>query len=259
MFRAARDLQLTDAQKSTLDNLEAQEASGDTPRDDFKDLQVDTIAGIHAGKLDAAKLQSDFAAIDKAMAARQARDADALNGLYAALDATQRKALVAALRTREAARDAAYAAHAEADAGSTADWTKRRLDRMTMQLGLDAGQQKAVGAFLAKGGDSMNPAAMRGLRDEGKKRMGAVLSAFEGDGFDAKKLDLAGVPGKTPHEGLEKDTTFLSQILPILTPEQREKLAAQREHGGMRRHPEGEEGRGAGGPGRDPSGGGGTE
>jgi Spy/CpxP family protein refolding chaperone len=106
--------------------------------------------------------------------------------------------------------------------------------------------------------DSMSPAAMKTQREEGKKRMDAVLTAFEGASFDPKKLDLAGLPGKTRHEGLEKDTTFLSQLLPLLTPEQREKLAVQRERTNGRRQWEGHErrsgdgqttgGGGAGGP-----------
>ncbi len=94
---------------------------------------------------------------------------------------------------------------------------------------------------------------MHAMSEEGKKRMEAVLTAFEADVFDAKKVDLLGSPGKTPHEGLEKDTKFLSQLLPILTPEQREKLAAQREHSGMHRHGEGRSGRG-GEPGGGPAG-----
>src|ERR1700689_2732931 len=44
MFRAARDLTLTDAEKTALDGLETQHQA-DAPRDDYKDLQVDTVAG----------------------------------------------------------------------------------------------------------------------------------------------------------------------------------------------------------------------
>jgi Spy/CpxP family protein refolding chaperone len=242
LFRGARELQLSDAQKATLDALEAQRDAPEPPSDDFKNLQADIISGIRAGKLDATKLQADFANVDKTMAARQAKEADALSGLYAALDATQRAALVAAVGTKQAARDAQFAAHSEMDAGGSPEWTKRRLDRLTAQLGLDAAQQKSAAAILAKGGDAMSPAAMHEMRDEGKKRLDAVLTAFEGSTLDAKKLVLSGVPGKTAHEGLEKDTTFVSQLLPILTPEQREKLAAQREHSSMRHHPPGLEG-----------------
>jgi hypothetical protein len=240
LFRASRELTLTDAQQTTIDGLETQLETADPPTDDFKDLQADVVAGIRAGKLDHAKLQTDFTAIDKVMAAHQAKAADALTGLYGALDAGQRKTLVDGIRTKEAARDAQFAAHMDTDAGS-ADWQKARLERLTGQLKLDPTQQKSVGAVLAKG-DPMDPAAMKGAREEGKKRMESILSAFESDHFDAKKLDLGGLPGKTAHEGLEKDTSFLDKLLPVLNADQRELLAKQREHQGMQRHP------GMGGP-----------
>jgi Spy/CpxP family protein refolding chaperone len=251
MFRAAHDLPLTDAQKATVDTLETQLQAGDAPTDDFKALQTDIVAGIHAGKLDNTKLQTDFAAIDAAIAAHAAKEGDALNGLYVALDPGERTSLVAAVRAKQGVRDAQFAAHADVDAGAF-DWTKRRLQQMTMQLGLDAGQQKSVGAILGKD-DSMSPATMKTQRDEGKKRMEAVLTAFEGTAFDPKKVDLSGIPGKTRHEGLEKDTTFLSQLLPLLTPEQRDKLATQRERSGGRHRPEGN------GGGHEPGGNGGAE
>ncbi len=241
MFRATRELTLTEEQKAKIEALETQLEGADVPADDFKELQTDVVAGIRAGKLDKTKVQADFALIDKTMAAHEAKEAAAVSGLYTALDESQRKALVASIRAREAARDAQFAAHAEFDAGAV-DWTKRRLDRLTAQLGLDPAQQKTVGALLVKG-DSMGPAAMHVQREEGKKRMDGVLTAFEGDHFDPAKVDLGGLPGKTAHEGLEKDTTFLSQLLPVLTPEQREKLAAQREHTGMRHHGDMDEGR----------------
>jgi hypothetical protein len=152
--------------------------------------------------------------------------------------------VVAAVRAKQAQRDAMMAAHmpnldAGADAGgAAADWSKKRLERLTMQLGLDAGQQKAVSAILPKD-DWMNPATMDAQRKEGEKRMDGVLTAFDNATFDAKKVDLSGAPGKSKHEALEKDAAFLSQLLPLLTPDQREKLAGQRERQGMRRPPMG--------------------
>jgi Spy/CpxP family protein refolding chaperone len=245
LFAAARELTLSDGEKTAIDALEAQRETSDIPTDDLKDVQVDTVAGIRAGKLDTAKLQADFAAFDKTVAARGATEATAVSGLYAALEPAQRKELVTAVRARQAARDAQMNAHDGMDAGA-AQWTKRRLARLTEQLGLDAAQQKSVDAILAKSEDVTSPSAMHAMGEEGKKRMEAILTAFEGNNFDAavKKLDLTGAPGKTPHEGLEKDTSFLSQLLPILTPEQREKLAVQRERSGPRRRPEGHPGPG---------------
>jgi hypothetical protein len=232
IFRAARDLDLTDAQKATLDALEPQlEPAGEPPGDEFRTLQTDIVAGIRAGKLDNTKLQPDFAAIDKTMAARQAKEAEVLTGLYNALEPAQRKALVDAVRAKQAVHEAQFEAHMTVDAGAPAEWAKRRLDRLTAQLGLDAAEQPKVAAILAKD-DSMSPNAMRTQREDGKKRMDAVLTAFEKDKLDAKSLDLGQIPGKTAHEGLEKDTKFLGQLLPVLTQDQREKLAMQRDRSG---------------------------
>ena len=47
----------------------------------------------------------------------------------------------------------------------------------------------------------------------------------------AKKLEIAG-PGKKLRERLEKHVELLTKLLPILKPDQREKLAA-----GMEKHP----------------------
>lgn len=240
MLHAARELDLKDAQKATLDKLEqALHADDGAPKPEFKDFHASLVAGVRAGKIDTAKLEPGYAAIEKAMKARTDKDADALNGLYAALEPAQRKAVTAAARAKQAEREAKHAEH-KADAPKPdADFAKRRLERMTKELDLDAAQQKSVEALLAK--DPPPKAAMEAMQAEMKKRMDALLTAFEGDGFDAKKLDLAPMPGKKMREGMEHHVQFMSQLLPILKPEQREKLAVKMETPPARH--------GAGGPG----------
>jgi hypothetical protein len=241
LVRSARDLTLTDATKAKLDDIDAQlRANEGAARAELKALQSDIVEGIRAGKLDGAKLQSDYAAIDKATLARQAKESDALNALHGALDGAQRKALVDAVRAKQAARESQHAAHDDGDAGSAADWVSRRVERLTRQLALDPTQQKSVTAIVTK--ESANPAAMRAKHDEAKKQMDAALTAFVGDTFDATKTPLTPA-GKTPHEGVQKDADFVSQLLPILTPDQRVKLATQRERGSNRRHGDGDDGR----------------
>ena len=78
---------------------------------------------------------------------------------------------------------------------------------------------------MAKG-EPMTPAAMDAKKADMKKRMDTLLTAFEADAFDAKKMDMAIMPGKKPHEMLDKHVQFFTQLLPLLKPEQREKLAA---------------------------------
>lgn len=227
-LRAARGIDLKDAQKATLDKLEDSLKSEDSAmKDEMKAMHADLNAGVKAGKIDTAKVQAHYAAIDKAGQIQKDKQADALNGLHAALDPTQRKALTAAMRAKQADREAAHAApHAMPGTdGGAADWMKRGLDRMTKELDLDAAQQKSVAALMAKG-DPMTPAAMETKKAEMKKRTDALLTAFEADAFDAKKNDMSIMPGKKPHDMMDKHVQFFAQLLPILKPEQREKLAA---------------------------------
>ena len=153
-LRTARGLDLKDAQKATLDKLDDSLKTEDSAmKDEMKAMHADLNAGVKAGKIDTAKVQAHYAAIDKAGQMHQDKQADALNGLHAALDATQRKALTASMRAKQVERDAAHPMpHAMPGMdGGAADWSKRGLDRMTKELDLDAAQQKSVAAVMAKG------------------------------------------------------------------------------------------------------------
>ena len=131
-----------------------------------------------------------------------------------------------------------------AGAGGWPRWTGARaagpasasFDRLTRGLDLDADQQKKVDAIIAK-----EDAAKAGRPDpaEMKKNVEAMLAAFEKDTFDAKKLDTFDV--KKARAPMEQEAKLLAQLVPLLKPEQREKLAAKMEKG-----PSPHGGRGAG-------------
>ncbi len=228
-FRAAHAQNLTDAQKTKLDEI-AKGLKGDdaTPRDELKKLHDELVAGVKAGKIDQAKVDAAQAEVDKAIKARREKDAEALNALHATLDAAQRKAVVAHVRER-ASKQAAKAekwkdkAPKQPGVDGKAGPGGFMLKHLTADLGLDDAQQKKVEALLPKPADKppFDPEAM-------KKRFDDMLTAFEGDAFDAKKLagfdDKGPEPGKSPHGFM--NAKFLSELLPILKPEQREKLAA---------------------------------
>jgi Spy/CpxP family protein refolding chaperone len=211
MFRAAHQLDLKDAQKATLEKLstDLHAAAPAGPPKEMMDYHAALAAQVRAGKIEPAKLAPLQTAIDTAHKAHKDKEAEALNGLYAALEPAQRKALVAAIHAKQAAHKP-DPAKAEAHA-------KERLAHLTKQLDLDAAQQKKVEALLAK--DTSGPA----MHEEMKKRTDAVLTAFEGEGFDAKKLDIGPAPtGKA----MAAHTQFLTALVPLLKPDQREKLAA---------------------------------
>jgi Spy/CpxP family protein refolding chaperone len=229
LLRGAYDLNLTDEQKATLDKLEdgLYPDPTATPWVAYKAFQVDLVTSIRAAKLDNTKLQADYAAIDKAVAAAQAREADALNGLYAALDATQRQTLIDQIKARRAAREAHERPLVGPD-GGVIDPTRRRLDRLGMELALDDTQKKAVGALLAKD-STMTVAAVQARREAYQKRVDTLLGEFGKDTFDAKKVDLT-PSAKPPHELAEHNATFTGSLLGILHPDHREKLAMRTEH-----------------------------
>lgn len=235
MLQATHDLELKDAQKTTVEGLEKQLRShDDTSKADFQSYRSVLIAGIKEGKIDTAKLAPLKANMEKAMQARKDKEAETLNALWAALEPPQRKALVAAIRTKDAERKARMEARKKdlGDKPDGGDWKKSRAEHLTKELGLDEAQQKSVEALFAKG-EHPTPASMETMREEMKKRSDAMLAAFEGDAFDAKKLELWPTPGRKMGEASDKHVQVLSQLLAILKPEQREKLAAtmQNPHG----------------------------
>jgi len=234
LFRAAADQSdLTDAQKDSLTTIEtALKADDDGIRTAMKAFRADLVAGVKAGKLDTAKMTADDTVVDKAITDHQGKEADALNSLYKLLTPTQRTAVVAAVRAKAAEREtrmAAWMAAKEADGGAP-DWGKKRVDKLTAELTLDAGQQKQVAAMFTKLADPPNPAGMQSRMDDHKKRMDALLTSFAGASFDAKSADLTILPGKTPHDPMDHMVAFFTQLLPILHPDQRDKLATSMDH-----------------------------
>jgi len=242
LFRAANELNLPQPQQATLDTIEVSlKSDDDGVRSAMKAFRADLAAGIKAGKLDAAKLTADGSAVDQAIAVHKAKEAEALESLHALLDTTQRTALVAALRARQGEREghATEWMRAKDASGAPIDWSKRRVEKLTTDLGLDASQQTQVAAMLTKAHDPPNAAGLQSRWEERRNRVDALLTAFAGDTFAAKSLDLNILPGKTAHEPMDHLVSFASLLLPILRPDQLGKFAGSLdrpfgagEHGG---------------------------
>ena len=193
-----------------------------------KAFHTELVAEVRAGKIDATKLAPLSDAVDNAMSARTEKVATALAGLHDLLDPAQRKALTEAIRghqTQHDALDAGAAGHTKPE-----EWHKNKLVRLTRELALDDAQQKQVEALLAKNATSQ--ADLDAMKDAHAKRREALLVAFEGETFDPKKFELGPVEKKG--RGLiEHEVGFLTQLLPLLKPEQTVKLATvmDRPHG----------------------------
>jgi Spy/CpxP family protein refolding chaperone len=224
LFHAARDLGLSPDVAAKVDAAQ-EPLRGDDPAqgDSFKTFHTDLVAMVKAGKMDTAKVTADEAAIDAAMKVHDDTEAAALNGLHDALSSDQRKALVAAVQAKQGERDAKDAQKAPPPDAGPADFAAKRLAEMTTDLGLDAGQQKQVQAILLKQAPPA-PAQMQAMKDAMKAKMAAVLTAFAGDTFDAKKLEPFAT-WQGPRQMMDKHVAVLTQLLPILHDDQRAKLA----------------------------------
>ena len=237
-FRAADRASLPDDKKAQVAKMEESLLSYDpTQRAEWKTFHADLIAGAKDGRIDTAKLTTDELALEKEMEAQRDKEADALNQLHGALDATQRKEVTAQIRQWQERREKEHPAAAPSASTSAAPgasqnaahaekWEQRHLERLTKDLDLDPAQQKSVGAILAKSEQT----SFESMQAERKKHMDALLTAFEGDPFDAKAVIAKEMPGKM-HERWDKHVQFLSQLVALLKPIQRDKLAANMEKG----------------------------
>ncbi|MFI5301147.1 MAG: hypothetical protein ACHREM_23935 [Polyangiales bacterium] len=222
---AAEETTIRPDQLTKIEGLdEALRGGQEGPSAEMKALHAELAAEVKAGKLDAAKLDPLYAAVDKAMDARRAKEVVALNGLHAALDPAGRKAVTAALRARQKMHEE------KAKTSKPEEWRKHHAERLTKDLGLDDAQQKQLDAAMAKSAPTQ--AQMDALKDGYQKRREALLTAFEGDVFDASKLDLGPVD-KMAKGPSHRESDSIEQLLPILKPDQRDKLAERvgHEHG----------------------------
>lgn len=254
LLAAAAELGLPAEKQKTVDELE--QALGDPkPADAEARMGLDAALrdGVKAGKVELVKLEPSLAELDKAAAARKEAEIKALDGLHKALDATERKALVEAVRKRQADREARFGKRPDADdTANDPARTRRRLERLAGELGLDAEQQKKAEPIVEKydfGREGPGPGA---LRDEMKKRLDALLAAFGKDAFRAAQLDF-GADAKRYRDATKKKVEYLNALLGVIKPEQRDKLAASVQAAGRGRPGRGM--RGPGGPMRMPLGG----
>ncbi len=226
LFRAVNSIELTEEQKTKLDEIaadmrEAERAARDTaeagaPRAEMREAHAALIAGVKAGKIEAAKMEPHYAALEKTAKAREDREADALDRLHATLTPAQRSAVVGSVRSSEGIIAARMKLHERPDAGARS-FARVRIERYTRDLGLDAAQQKKVEAILPQEDRAAS------TREEAKKHTEALLAAFDQESFDAKKLDLG--QAKLARAPIEEQVKLFGQLLPILKPEQRERLA----------------------------------
>jgi hypothetical protein len=216
LFAAASNLALPSSQHSAVEAIHDEiRADREQVKDSFTPLHQDLAGQVRAGAIDATGLQGDATTVVAAMDSHYNKEVNALNQLHAALDASQRVAAGEAARGRLAAASSVRA---------TIDERAWRLGRLTDQLGLDATQQQQVSTLLGS-----QPQTNSSERAQRQSMAQQLISAFEADSFDATSALPAASwsPGAKVRAEIDRRASFLSQLLPILRPEQRERLAAQ--------------------------------
>lgn len=219
VLNTVRALELSDTEKAKLDEIEAPlRADTSTTRDEVAEIDKALVEQVKAGRIEPQKLEPLYVALEKEASARHELEATALGSLHAVLDSGKRAALAKELRNRTAEHP--NGKPGAADAGKPAKLPpvpKPGFERLLKPLELDPTQQARAEALVPK----EEPSAPR---DRIRKELETLLVAFEKDTFDAKKafpFDAKRV--RAPHQ---EQATFLAQMLTVLHPEQREKLAA---------------------------------
>ena len=187
-----------------------------------KTLLLALADGVAAGAVATAQVDAAIAQLEAAVSAVHDCSVDALNQLHGILSAAERATLVHKVRAHwEVWRQANH--DAEADGREQGG----RLAELGQELGLAADQVEKISAALH--------AALSGLVgrfDPGKAEahVQAFASAFVGESFDARSVAANANADIATHGG-RRMALFYETVTPLLTPEQRTKLAEHlREH-----------------------------
>lgn len=219
LFTAARALEMKDEQKDKLDAVAKPFLGLPDAKEGPRAVQAELVREVKAGKMEQARLAPLLAALEKDTKHRRDLERDGLDALYAALDPAQRKSVVTAIRPRIAVHDGAKTPPPDPAADA------RVVDRLAKTLGLDEAQHKQLAGFFPKGGQQKADAD----REERRKQLEALLTAFEKPTFSARRLpapDAARL--RVP---FQEQVKLLGQLVPILQPEQRTRLAESMTHG----------------------------
>jgi len=226
MWMSLAEMQLTAEQKAAVAKVRGDlKAKIEPSRAAGKELAGILADGVAAGKVDR---DAADAAIDKLVAAVEALQAAALDGMnqiHAALTPAQRAELAGKVEGRAQRWHESHAddEHDEHKSGGQMAFMRG--------LHLSDDQRKAIRSNL---GDAMKGAPPHDHKDV-SEHVTAFAAAFKADDFDARSLD-AGSRRAATHVarwGATRLARFCEAAAPVLTAEQRTKLAARlREPGG---------------------------
>jgi Spy/CpxP family protein refolding chaperone len=212
-------LGVTPEQEVAVDKIKAEFHKKMKPVREANKAVIGLLAdGVAAGKIDTAKVDAAVAkATAEATAAHGAND-ELLNQLHAALKPEQRAALVDKL-------DAQWSVWKEANAGKQGEDNAKpdgHLTHLAKEVSLTDDQVAKVKANLDANKESKKPFDSAAA----DAHMKEFSAAFGTETFDAKKLAAATAEG--PHLvawGAQRMARFYEALTPVLTPDQRTKVA----------------------------------
>jgi Spy/CpxP family protein refolding chaperone len=215
-----RDLDLSADQQAAVEKIRAELVSKMEPaRAAGKDLANTLADGVAAGKIDRPKV--DVAINKVATQAQGLHEASltSLNQLHAALTAPQRAKLVDNVQAH-------WEKWKEAQGRDEVDDHQHRsghLLALVRQLGVTQDQAEKIKASFR---DKMKASPQDNAHKDVQDHLQTFATAFKSDTFDAKKLTGAKLANDhVARWGATRRARFIEAATPVLTPEQRTKLA----------------------------------
>jgi Spy/CpxP family protein refolding chaperone len=215
-----KDLDLSADQKAQVEKIRADLVAKMEPaRATGKDLATLLADGVAAGKVDPPKVDAAVAKLVTQVQGLHEASLASLNELHKALTTPQRAALVENVQAH-------WEKWKEAHGRDEQDDHQHRpgyLAELVKDVGLTQEQAEKIKAGFH---DHMKKSPQEHAHKEVQDHLLAFATAFKSDSFDAKKL--AGAKAANAHLarwGATRRAAFLEAAAPVLTPDQRTKLA----------------------------------
>jgi hypothetical protein len=220
-LRATRNLSLTGEGMARIGQLEQSiQAAGAEESVSRGSFESQLALSIGRGLVDDATLRTAHVALTASMNEQVNIESSALRDLHDMLQPTQRKLLTRAVRTMVVFADGANARERTGERAATL----RRLQKMSIDLALDPGQQKKLDDLLSA--EAAVDASDPDSRVEGARRnLDHLLAAFDQDTLDGRPVVASLLSIKSATDATDHRVAFFRGLVEILTSSQRETLA----------------------------------
>jgi Spy/CpxP family protein refolding chaperone len=220
VLMSLKDLDLSADQRGAVDKIRVDlDAKMAPAREAGKELSSTLADGVAAGSVDRAKVEKAIDNLVRQVQALHDAELSALDQLHAALNKEQRTKLVDELKAH-------WEKWKEAHGRDEAESKEHRagyLATLVQELGLSKQEAEKIKANFR---EAMKKAPQDHAHKEVQDHLQALGPAFKSDKFDAKTLKGAkGADGHMARWGATRRARFIEAATPVLTPEERAKLA----------------------------------